>query len=222
MADLPPANICFHGIGIPERDLDPGEAPYWISTDQFHSILDEVKLWPQVRISFDDGNASDVQIGLEALLERNLNATFFVLAGRLGAPGSLAEGDVRHLYSRGMLIGTHGMDHRPWRGLDPATRDRELVEARKRISDVIGAPVQEAALPLGRYDRRLLADLRRLGYSAVHTSDRRIARPGSWLQPRFSVQRHDDPQSMRSQVNGTRALGRRLQLEAVGLVKRLR
>jgi len=35
-----------------------------------------------VQLSFDDGNRSDVGIALPALLERELSATFFVVAGR--------------------------------------------------------------------------------------------------------------------------------------------
>ena len=46
------------------------------------------------RISFDDGNASDVGIALPELERRGLKAVFFLLAGRLGQPGSLTEADV--------------------------------------------------------------------------------------------------------------------------------
>ena len=111
-------NLCFHGIGTPARDTEPGEDAYWISTDLYRRVLDVVAEDPHVRISFDDGNASDVEIGLPGLVERGLTATFFVLAGRLDQPGSLAVDDVRALATAGMRIGSHGMDHRPWRGLD--------------------------------------------------------------------------------------------------------
>ena len=110
-------NLCFHGIGRPQRDLEPGEATYWIDVDLYHRVLDEVMDDPRVRISFDDGNASDIEIGLPGLVERGLDATFFVLAGRLGAPGSLSADQVGALVGQGMRIGSHGMDHRPWRGL---------------------------------------------------------------------------------------------------------
>ena len=113
-------NICFHGIGTPRRELEPGESAYWVDTDRCLRILDEIATWPSVRISFDDANASDVQIGLPALIERSLDAQFFVLAGRLGAPGSLDVDDVRELVHHGMVIGTHGMSHRPWRGMNSA------------------------------------------------------------------------------------------------------
>ena len=79
MAENQIVNVCFHGIGTPDRELEPGEDKYWISTELFHEILDEVKTWPSVRISFDDGNASDAEIGLPGLVERNLTGDFFVL-----------------------------------------------------------------------------------------------------------------------------------------------
>src|SRR3712207_5181342 len=91
-------NVCFHGIGTPRRELEPGEAPYWIGVDTYHRVLDDLASWPlPVRISFDDGNASDVEIGLPGLLSRGLTADFFVLAGRLGQTGSLDEPAVKEL-----------------------------------------------------------------------------------------------------------------------------
>jgi peptidoglycan/xylan/chitin deacetylase (PgdA/CDA1 family) len=215
-------NLCFHGIGRSQRELEPGEAEYWISTDQFWRVLDELTSWPSVELSFDDSNASDVTVALPALLERRLTATFFVLAGRLGAPGSLAAADVADLSRHGMIVGSHGMDHRSWRFMTPAVRTAELVEARERIAEAAGAPVRDAACPLGQYDRRLLTDLRRLGYQRVFTSDRRITREAAWLQPRFSVQLSDSPQSLREKILRPISLAAKGRLTAIGLVKRIR
>lgn len=215
-------NLCFHGIGQPERVLEQGEADYWISADLYDEILREVAGRSDVRITFDDGNASDVDIALEGLLHHGMNATFFPLAGRLDQPGSLSEEDLRHLRAHDMTIGTHGMDHRPWRGMDPATRHRELVEARERLRDASRGPVEEAALPLGRYDRAVLNALRREGYRSVHTSDRRPARTGAWLQPRYSVHRTDTIESIREKVLRAPMAWDRLRSEAKGVAKRLR
>ena len=215
-------NICFHGIGVPARSTEPGEDKYWITTDEFNRILDEISTWSDVRISFDDGNTSDIEIGLPALLERGLPATFFVLAGRFGATGSLSEADVVELRRHQMGIGSHGMDHIPWRRMPQTVRNRELIEARQRIADVSGVNIIDAALPLGQYDRKLLADLKRLGYSSVHTSDRRVARKGSWIQPRFSVTKEDTARSLRETVLTPPAFMRRMELSAKGVLKRLR
>lgn len=222
MTDKSLINICFHGIGNPGRELEPGESRYWISVQQFDAILDEIALWPSLRISFDDGNHSDVEFGLPALAKRGLKATFFVLAGRLGEAGSIDTAGIAELSKAGMTIGTHGMGHRSWRGMDASTEQMELMAARRQIAEVARCSVDEAALPLGQYDRRLLYQLKRLGYQAVHTSDRRQARAGSWLQPRFSVRAEDTAQTLRRQVKAARRIDRKLKLEAVGAIKRFR
>jgi peptidoglycan/xylan/chitin deacetylase (PgdA/CDA1 family) len=215
-------NICFHGIGTPKRELEPGEGRYWISVDAFLAMLDVLVARPRVGISFDDGNASDLDIALDALRARGLSATFFVVAGRLGAPGSLGAEGLRELDRAGMTIGTHGMEHRPWRGLAAADLERELVAARARIADAIGRPVDEAALPLGAYDRRVLGALRRLGYTRVHTSDRRVARVEEWLQPRFSVVDTDTAETLETDMLATPSRARAVWDQARERVKRLR
>lgn len=215
-------NICFHGIGTPARELEPGEDRYWITAASYHAILDEVATWPAVRLSFDDGNASDVAIGLPGLLARGLTADFFLLAGRLSSAGSVDADGVRELHRHGMRIGTHGMRHRSWRGMDPGTRHEELVAARDRLAEAAGAAVDEAACPLGRYDRGLLAALRGFGYRRVFTSDRRPADRDAWLQPRFSVTRDDTAQTLRAAALATPPLTRRIRAGAVGAVKRWR
>lgn len=220
------ASLCFHGVGEPRRTLEPGEFPYWISVETFRAVLDRVATLPPttppVRITFDDGNVSDVETALPELTTRGLEATFFVLAGRLDEPGSLSRDDVRTLVAEGMRVGTHGMDHRPWVGLDDVTRQRELVEARDRLRDLTGIPIDEAALPLGRYDRRLLRQLRSLGYRHVHTSDRAWARPDAWLQPRFSLRDTDTIESVHTEMLTAPSFARRAERTAVGWVKRLR
>ena len=112
-------NICFHGIGAGE-EREPGGANYWISRELFLGVLDELRGRPDVRISFDDGNSSDIDVGLPALLERGMQATFFPLAGRLEEAASLGPDDLRSLRSAGMGVGTHGWAHVPWRNLSPA------------------------------------------------------------------------------------------------------
>jgi peptidoglycan/xylan/chitin deacetylase (PgdA/CDA1 family) len=222
MADNQVLNVCFHGVGAPRRELEPGEDVYWVTADRFRHILDALATWPDARISFDDGNASDVQIALPALVERGLRADFFVLAGRLGEPGSLDEDGVRELRRYGMGVGSHGMRHRSWRDMDTRDAHDELVAARDRLTEVAQLPVDTAACPLGAYDRRVLDSLRQHGYRRVYTSDRRPARGGAWLQPRYSVRKDDTPELLHEELRTAAPLTRRFRGSAVGLVKRWR
>jgi peptidoglycan/xylan/chitin deacetylase (PgdA/CDA1 family) len=187
-------NLTFHGIGAHERRLDHGEGDVWLSRERFESVLDAVAGRDDVRITFDDGNASDLELALPALRRRGLTGTFFVVAGRLGAPGFVDADGVRELADAGMAIGCHGMNHRPWRKLDDAALDEELVEARARLERIVGRPVTAAACPFGSYDRRVLRALRRSGYRTVYTSDGGTATPRGWLQPRTTVRPDHGPE----------------------------
>jgi peptidoglycan/xylan/chitin deacetylase (PgdA/CDA1 family) len=191
-------NLCFHGVGVPKRELQPGEAPYWISADFFAEVLDYASTRHNVALSFDDGNDSDSEIALPVLRAKKLRAAFFPVADRIGLPGSVDRSGLRALAASGMTIGSHGLRHQPWRGMNDEQLDGELVEARRLISEAAGVPVTAAACPLGRYDRKVLGRLRRLGYAQVFTSDRAVARPSGWLQPRFSIRESDDLASVRA------------------------
>jgi peptidoglycan/xylan/chitin deacetylase (PgdA/CDA1 family) len=188
--------LTFHGIGSTDRQLDPGEADVWVDYHQFLALLDRVAGRDDVQITFDDGNASDLELGLPALSERGLTATFFVVAGRLGAPGFLNEPDVRSLRDAGMQIGSHGMHHRPWRGLDDRALHEELVEAKALLERVVGGPVTQAGCPFGAYDRRVLRAARQAGFHHVYTSDRGTAAPPAFVQARNSIGPHDPPEVM--------------------------
>jgi peptidoglycan/xylan/chitin deacetylase (PgdA/CDA1 family) len=181
-------NLTFHGVGPCERPLERGEDRVWLGADELESVLDAVSARDDVRITFDDGNASDVQHALPALLAHGLRATFFVVAGRLGDPAFLGEDDIRALAAAGMGIGCHGMRHRTWRRLGDGALREELVEARKLLEGIVARPVAEAACPFGAYDRRVLGALRDAGYQRVYTSDRGTARRDAWLQSRNTLQ----------------------------------
>jgi len=170
--------------------------------DVFHGVLDVVAATDNVRLSFDDGNRSDVDIALPALRERGLDASFFVLAGRLDDAASLSSADLRGLRAEGMSIGTHGWRHVPWRGLSPDDAQREFVDARVALEEASGAQISEAAFPLGRYDRSALRRLKKAGYRTVYTSDRFPARPSAWMQARYSVTSADTVESVTRIVRG--------------------
>jgi peptidoglycan/xylan/chitin deacetylase (PgdA/CDA1 family) len=211
-------NLTFHGIGQPRRPLDPGESSVWLTHDQFLTVLDQVAGRENVAITVDDGNASDLEHVLPVLRERELTATFFVVAERLGEPHFLDEDGVRALAAAGMEIGCHGLRHRRWRGLDVLALHEELIDAKVILEGVVGRPVTRAACPFGSYDRRVLRAARGCGYQRVYTSDRGTAHPDDFLQTRNSVAHDDGPGLLdrisRLEASGRRAMHRRVKLAA--------
>jgi peptidoglycan/xylan/chitin deacetylase (PgdA/CDA1 family) len=193
----------FHLIGKPTRVLAAGEAEVSLDRHQFAEILDAVRDRTDVHLTFDDGNSSDVSVALPELMRRGLRAEFFICPGRFGAAEFVDEHDVHALRQAGMSLGSHGMDHVPWRKLDRPGIDREIVQAKRRLEDVLQAPVATAACPFGAYDRRTLSALRAAGFKRVYTSDRGRANANDWLVPRNTVHRWDSAETIERSLDGS-------------------
>jgi peptidoglycan/xylan/chitin deacetylase (PgdA/CDA1 family) len=185
-------NFTFHGIGDPPAAVSDAERDVWLSQADFADALSAIRRLPsRSTVSFDDGNASDLEIALPGLLERGMSATFFVVADRLGQPAYLGADDLRALREAGMTIGLHGMHHQRWRGLSDGELDEEISGARHLLEDAAGAPLDAAACPFGAYDRRVLSRLEDAGIRTAFTSDGGWASSGAWLQARNTLRAGD-------------------------------
>jgi peptidoglycan/xylan/chitin deacetylase (PgdA/CDA1 family) len=196
-------NITFHGVGAPPGRIPQSEQPVWVDADDFEAALDRIVGHPNVRVTFDDGNDSDVDVALPALLARRLTATFFVVVQRIGEAGYLGREDLRELIREGMQIGSHGMAHCDWRTLDATALNNEVTLSRRELQAVAGgARVWEAACPFGSYDRRVVGHLRRAGYQRVFTSDGGWAKRGAWLQTRNTLRNGHAATTIESLLRG--------------------
>lgn len=170
--------------------VDAGEARVWCADPALYAdLLDETRARAQAAgldhlITFDDGNLSDLTLGLKPLADRRMTAIFFPCAERLTQPGYLDAAALRELIAAGMTIGSHGWAHTDWRRASPKAMRREVGEAKDRIEQAAGAPVTTVAIPFGSYDRRVLRDAR--PFETIFTSDAALADAGARVQPRFS------------------------------------
>jgi peptidoglycan/xylan/chitin deacetylase (PgdA/CDA1 family) len=192
----------FHSIGRPKRAFAAGEGDVSVEPAQFCEILDVLQDRRDVRLTFDDGNQSDMTEALPELVERGLHAEFFICPARFGTPEFVDEDDVRELRRAGMAVGSHGMQHVPWRRLAALELDREIVEAKLALETTLDSPVGTAACPFGAYDRRTLRALRAAGFSRVYTSDGGWAGSRDWLVPRNTVHRSDSAESIERLLHG--------------------
>lgn len=215
-------NLTVHGIGPVIRTLEPGEEQTWVSVTQFEQVLDATVGRPDVRITFDDGNSSDLEIALPRLLERGLTAEFFVLAGRLGEKGKLDTDGVRELERAGMRVGSHGWAHRDWRRIDETQAAQEFSEAHRVLAELTGHPIFRVAVPFGSYDRKVLNRARQARVTRVYTSDGGRANPNSWLQARNSLRHDVGPEWTKRVLDGTPSMALRARRRAARVVKRVR
>jgi peptidoglycan/xylan/chitin deacetylase (PgdA/CDA1 family) len=219
---MPLVILNFHGVGSIPREVIEEERVCWLELDHFESVLDLAAQQAHVRITVDDGNASDFELILPALLKRRLSATFFICSGRLDQPTFLSRSQVRALIANGMRVGSHGADHVPWRRLPPSQLVDEIEGSKRALEAVCGTPILDAACPLGAYDRRVLAALRSAGYRHVYTSDGGTASEDDWIRARTTVIRTTPPEYLRRLVRSGTGKWEQTSIDARKYLKRLR
>ena len=168
--------IALHGIGEFPPGLSEAEAEFWLDRTQFEAILDWMseEAGPagiDVRLSFDDGNRSDVDLVLPMLAERGLTADFHIVTGWATRPRHLDRQAVKDLAQAGMTLGSHGCKHVNWTVVDPATLQAEAYDSKAWLEDTLGQEVTLAAAPFGAVNAKVLACLRAAGYATVDTCD---------------------------------------------------
>jgi peptidoglycan/xylan/chitin deacetylase (PgdA/CDA1 family) len=182
--------IIFHGIGPAPAYVPKAERPYWMAEKDFAAFAvaasakaREFGVTPVA--TFDDGNRTDRFIAALLLKRYGIRGIFFPCAGRIGRLGYLSADDVRALDREGFEIGSHGMNHVPWTGVDDKTLEGEIAGSKAVLQDILGHEIRSAALPFGAYNRRVLASLRTAGYTTVYSSDPGISQADQWFRRRW-------------------------------------
>lgn len=186
---MTPLIVNFHGIGQRPDHVTPAEQPFWISEQVFADVLDALSsAVAPFEVTFDDGNLSDFSIGVPACVRRGIPTKVFVCSNRIGQPGYLGANELRRLAALPLCeIGSHGADHLSWPGLDRIALTTEIEGSRQIIEDTIGMAVRSAGIPFGAYNRKVLAALKRAGYSRMYTSDGGPRLIDSMVIPRATI-----------------------------------
>ena len=116
---------------------------------QFVEILDVVPDRTTSRLTFDDGNSSDVTEALPELVGRGLEAQFFICPARFGTAGFVDEDDVRELRRGGHVARFARDGSRALAQARALAIDREIVQAKRLLEDTLQAPVETAAVRSG-------------------------------------------------------------------------
>jgi peptidoglycan/xylan/chitin deacetylase (PgdA/CDA1 family) len=124
---------------------------------------------PDVTITFDDGHRSNLQAATE-LAELGIRATVFVTPSFcIDRSDFLKPAELRALH-RIADVGAHGYTHRPLTALDRCALDRELVDSKAWLEDILGAEVRYMAVPGGYINDRVTEACLSAGYHLIGNS----------------------------------------------------
>src|SRR6476660_2146259 len=127
---MPALILMYHDLAQDVRKVTPRHRPYVLEPSGFSAQMQAVAAlgvpvpgvtqWctsprpPRaVLLTFDDGHISNHDTALPVLLEHQLKATFFVVAGHIATAETMSWRQIRALHAAGMEIGSHTLTHRP-------------------------------------------------------------------------------------------------------------
>lgn len=122
-------------------------------------------------LTFDDGGCSAGAIAdlLDAL---GWTGHFFITTGRIGTRGFVTKSQIRDLWHRGHVVGSHSESH-PTR-MAACTTDqlsREWSQSVETLSSLLGVAVETASVPGGYYNRRVATTAAAAGIKILFTSE---------------------------------------------------
>lgn len=184
--------LMYHELELPGRPLvqsEPGYVRYVLPESSFRKQIEwlghnnwrglsvtealEFPSTKSVAITFDDGCETDMITAAPILKDAGFHATFYVTAGFLGTRGYMSPSQLRELASS-FEIGCHSMTHAYLNDLESPLLQKEIVDPRSRLEDMIGKKVEHFSCPGGRYDDRVLAVAKKAGYRSLATSRSQI------------------------------------------------
>jgi peptidoglycan/xylan/chitin deacetylase (PgdA/CDA1 family) len=218
------AFLMYHELELPGRSLcqsDPGYTRYIVAASAFESQIRHLKSLDyeglsvgralefsggkSVAITFDDGCETDLVVAAPALTELGFGATFYVTTGFLGRPGFMSESQLCELNSAGFEVGCHSMTHQYLSDLDAAGLQREVVDAKTRLEQIIGRRVDHFSCPGGRFDDRVVEAAKRAGYQTLATSLPRLnsVTTDRYALGRIPVLRHTSNEELARMCEGS-------------------
>jgi peptidoglycan/xylan/chitin deacetylase (PgdA/CDA1 family) len=118
-----------------------------------------------VTFSWDDGHPLDMRIA-ELMANHGLPATFYIPINITGP--TLDPHQLIDLAAMGMEIGSHGLSHSQL--THSCDAQKELVESKAQLEEIIGAEISSFCYPFGSFNRRLASLARLAGYSLARTT----------------------------------------------------
>lgn len=147
-----------------------GANHYKVTEASFEEQLRSIKEYP-ITYTFDDGGVSFYTIIAPMLEKLGLVGHFYIATNRIGSEGFMSEAQIKDLYQRGHVIGSHSCSHpSDFRELSFEARKKEWEDSVQKLSDIIGEPVKEVSIPNGFLQEDDLSIFKSLGIATIYTS----------------------------------------------------
>lgn len=124
-----------------------------------------------VLFTFDDGGVSNLLVAVPILEKYGFKGLFFITTSKIGCSGFLTKEQIKLLFDRGHIIGTHTHSHSAH--LDRLSKEEIYNEWKKSVdilSSIIGQKIQVASVPNGNVSKAVYEEAFKCGIETIYTS----------------------------------------------------
>ncbi len=188
--------LCYHGVK-PEQRVGFGR-----QMKHIEKILKN-KNRPDVFVTFDDGFRNLIDNAADIINSCRIPAAFFIVPGYLGKrPGwdiseehedynevMMTSEEIINVQSDFISIGSHTNNHLKLAEISDNELEKELIESKRFLEQLLGKTVDEIALPHGIFNEKVIRKAIDSGYRKIYSLESRLNKKDedSVLLGRFSV-----------------------------------
>ena len=116
-------------------------------------------------LTFDDGYGDFYTTVFPLLKKYNMKAVLYVIVNAVDKPGYITSAQAKEMAHSGYVeIGSHTMDHVNLKKANDKDAYNQLFESKKKLSEIIGKPVEDFAYPFGFFSDRDRSIVNKVGY----------------------------------------------------------
>ncbi len=121
-------------------------------------------------LTFDDGYDDNFYEAFPILKKYKARGTFFIISSKIGDSEYMSEDQVKELSKAGNEIGSHSVNHPSLDRYGGDYLNKELVDSKNTLSDLIGKEVISFCYPAGKYNDETIAAVSEAGYKIAVTT----------------------------------------------------
>ena len=213
--------LTYHSVGRRPHEMNVAPSDFRLQMEWLkqcaHVISFEAAAGGEegVAITFDDGYLDNYTNAAPVLVELDLPATFFVVAGRVGgmldhdtaSAALMSWQNIQDLEQAGFEIGCHTKTHPRLAGLDRDVQNDEIAGAKCLIEQQIGREVASFAYPFGSradYNELSMALAREAGFRQAASNRYGVNTPAAnrFDLRRIWIDRSDTFDTFKAKVDG--------------------
>lgn len=126
----------------------------------------------KVELTFDDGGVSFWTVIAPVLEKYGFKGVFYISTKYINTPGFLTKENIKDLYRRGHIIGSHSHSHPSnLDKLDSGEMLNEWMKSKKILEEILQDRIEMASIPNGNGSRQVYDAAYKAGFKILDTSE---------------------------------------------------